>query len=627
EKNLQSIINQRRHTILLGPSQSGKSSRVILLRNVLNNSGEYLCFYTSALYMAENPKDLFEQFKKQIKNQLLQLDQKYKSVEFNNYGELFDNEKIDKKMVLIIDEIDALGADTIDALQRQAFLTAIKNQRDNLRGGLSAKLVSSIAVSNVFGTYVNDTLGSSPYNITDVVNAPFFTLEETKDLFAQYEEETGCKLDPLIIRAIFDFTNGAPGLTSILGQQLDLMRQNLKKIPNAMQWCTFLNSRTCVNNILRTPNYSLMWDHLTANKEAFQVIFNTLKNRQPLGAIEKANLDYLQKINVVRVVNNDVEVSNPFVLCLIAYITRKDPPPHHKTPVLFDAKGTVNVKMLVQEAVRLMNPTDVIIHEKQKSNNHCSKCPPGYKEKVYISAFRKALDLLLSNQSVYYYKEEEPVPGVTITSCDSVILLSREKIGIEHAATVTINLTVSAKTAGTLMYHINTQARTYKEELKLDQMWVIDWTNVESKHTGHASDKIYHFPKNDFCNLIYIHHDDDFKTLNIHYGLDDVKTIKLEYYSVDEAYDAHVAKKRKFNEVSNIVAPRDASQSGQSGQQQRELGGGASGGGQKPLFQIEVFKYKSGEDDFGCVIDIGDDLSSWDEIKQKIAHKCGISGF
>ncbi|KAL0479654.1 hypothetical protein AKO1_010967 [Acrasis kona] len=388
QQYLQPIIDQGKHAILLGPSQSGKTSRALLYQSVLKCNG-YLCLYISAMNMALPPSDLFNRFKLEMKDQLLQFGQKYQ-IDFNSFAGFFDS-KFNKPMVLIIDEIDALGAAHVNAEQRREFLSVIKSQKDRRIAGGIVTLVATIAISNVF--VINDTIGSSAY-IMDVVYAPFFSLDQTRTLFSQYETQNGISVDPKIVEQIYEFTNGAPGLTAIMGQQLDNEKKRLKRVPNPSEWHTFLNSKTCIRNVLQTANYSLMYNHLLRDKHVFNILLDHLSNKRPLGAIQKDDLDFLQKINVIRVVKNNVTVANPFVLCLIAYMMRKEPS-NRQNPTLLSPNGNVDVKNLILEAAKLINPFDVLLQEKQASNNHCSNCPPGYKEITYVNAFKKAMEELM----------------------------------------------------------------------------------------------------------------------------------------------------------------------------------------------------------------------------------------
>lgn len=49
---------------------------------------------------------------------------------------------------------------------------------------------------------------SSPFNVRDAVGVKFFTMDEVKQLFKEYEESRQITLDPRIVKDIYDLTSG-----------------------------------------------------------------------------------------------------------------------------------------------------------------------------------------------------------------------------------------------------------------------------------------------------------------------------------------------------------------------------------------------------------------------------------
>jgi hypothetical protein len=48
----------------------------------------------------------------------------------------------------------------------------------------------------------------SPFNVRDTLSANFFTLDEVKQLFAEYETAHKLKLDQRVVEDIYDLTSG-----------------------------------------------------------------------------------------------------------------------------------------------------------------------------------------------------------------------------------------------------------------------------------------------------------------------------------------------------------------------------------------------------------------------------------
>ncbi len=60
----------------------------------------------------------------------------------------------------------------------------------------------------------------SPFNIQRSLHVPNFTPEEVTDLFEQYQAESGQRIDPEVIRAVYETTRGQPGLVGWFGELL-----------------------------------------------------------------------------------------------------------------------------------------------------------------------------------------------------------------------------------------------------------------------------------------------------------------------------------------------------------------------------------------------------------------------
>jgi hypothetical protein len=134
---------------------------------------------------------------------------------------LFTSEVLDKPLILVIDEFDALPKEGISRLtrvfrnlymRRQKELHKPVNQRRYLLHGLAL-----IGVRSVLG--IENEKGS-PFNIQRSVHIPNLTLDETKDMFAWYEKESGQKIDKDVIDRLFYETRGQPGLTCWFGELL-----------------------------------------------------------------------------------------------------------------------------------------------------------------------------------------------------------------------------------------------------------------------------------------------------------------------------------------------------------------------------------------------------------------------
>jgi 5S rRNA maturation endonuclease (ribonuclease M5) len=117
----------------------------------------------------------------------------------------------DKKWVLIIDEVEGINAEFFGQ-----FLHSIRKVYHS-RQSHALKSVILVGVSNIVGV-VQDN--ASPFNITDNLNIPYFTNEETFTLLGQHEAETGQLFAPEVKASISEITANQPGLVNGFAAQL-----------------------------------------------------------------------------------------------------------------------------------------------------------------------------------------------------------------------------------------------------------------------------------------------------------------------------------------------------------------------------------------------------------------------
>ena len=130
---------------------------------------------------------------------------------WDDWTRLFAREEgyFDRPVILCLDEFDSLPKKLIDrlvALFRDMFLD---------RGGYFLHGLALVGVRSVLGV---DSPRGSPFNVQRSLPIPNLTLDEVKELFAQYQAESGQGVDPQVASAIFEVTRGQPGLVSWFGE-------------------------------------------------------------------------------------------------------------------------------------------------------------------------------------------------------------------------------------------------------------------------------------------------------------------------------------------------------------------------------------------------------------------------
>ncbi len=148
---------------------------------------------------------------------------KLRNIRINRVKEfetLFKKDILDKPLILILDEFDALAEDAISGIVG-AFRN-IWNRRRKDAGSSAEKefLLHSVALIGVRSVLGVENVKGSPFNVQRSMRIPNLTFEETESMFRWYERESGQKVEGAVIDSVFRETRGQPGLVSWLGELL-----------------------------------------------------------------------------------------------------------------------------------------------------------------------------------------------------------------------------------------------------------------------------------------------------------------------------------------------------------------------------------------------------------------------
>jgi len=132
---------------------------------------------------------------------------------WEDFKSLFSREKgiFDRPLILFIDEFDSLPPNIIDRLVTLFRDMYLKRESYLLHG------LALIGVRAVLGV---ESERGSPFNIQRSLHVSNFTRVEVKDLFNQYQEESGQKTDPEVVANVYETTRGQPGLVCWFGELL-----------------------------------------------------------------------------------------------------------------------------------------------------------------------------------------------------------------------------------------------------------------------------------------------------------------------------------------------------------------------------------------------------------------------
>ncbi|MGE5341275.1 MAG: AAA-like domain-containing protein [Candidatus Omnitrophota bacterium] len=147
-----------------------------------------------------------------------------------DFEKIFDRKSLNKPLILIMDEFDALpetGISTVVSAFRNIYIHRLDEtdkpteQKTYLLHG-----VALIGVRNVLGI---ENQKGSPFNVQRSLHIPNLTFDEVNGMFQWYEKDSGQSIEPQVIETLYHETRGQPGLTCWMGE---LLTEGYENHPN-----------------------------------------------------------------------------------------------------------------------------------------------------------------------------------------------------------------------------------------------------------------------------------------------------------------------------------------------------------------------------------------------------------
>lgn len=229
------LIAQKKYFVLHAPRQTGKTSCLLALRDYLNAEDKYNCVYANFELgqMARNDIDkgiqaVLAELHGRIENTLeikllFTVNEIIKSHGANKALNAYItavSKLLNKPLILLIDEIDALIGDTLVSVLRQ------------LRAGYDtrpADFPQSVILCGVrdikdYRIHKSDNdiiTGGSCFNIkAESLTLGNFSEDEVKKLYAEHTKETGQIFEKECFPLIMRYTDGQPWLVNALGYEV-----------------------------------------------------------------------------------------------------------------------------------------------------------------------------------------------------------------------------------------------------------------------------------------------------------------------------------------------------------------------------------------------------------------------
>jgi len=138
----------------------------------------------------------------------------------DDFHALFLKGAIEKPLILIMDEFDALTEEAISGFA--GIFRNIYNIRreDTAPSGRKEYLLHAVALIGVRAVLGVENAKGSPFNVQRSVHIPNLTHEEVSAMFEWYTRESGQKVEQEVVDRVFYETRGQPGLVSWFGELL-----------------------------------------------------------------------------------------------------------------------------------------------------------------------------------------------------------------------------------------------------------------------------------------------------------------------------------------------------------------------------------------------------------------------
>ena len=196
---------------------------------------------------------------------------------------VFKNGVLNKPLILILDEFDALKPEAISGIA--SVFRNVYNVRRNegyAPTGEKSYLLHGVALIGVRAVLGLESQTGSPFNVQRSVHIPNLTFDETQEMYRWYERESGQEVKQAVIDRVFYETQGQPGLVSWFGELLTETYNEDRTTPITMDnfrrvalWATDglgnVNILNIISKARQAPYKAVVLDLFrTAKKKSFR---------------------------------------------------------------------------------------------------------------------------------------------------------------------------------------------------------------------------------------------------------------------------------------------------------------------------------------------------------------------
>lgn len=232
------LIRQQKYFVLHAPRQTGKTSCMLALRDLLNQQGDYIAVYTNVEAGQASRDNVGVVVKSIVDNLALNVSQIMNgnplagdirdTVQEEGSDSMLStylaklSEALGKPLVLIIDEIDALVGDSLVSVLRQ-IRSGYANRPAHFPNSVILSGVRDVRDYRIQTSGKDIVTGGSAFNIkSESLRLGNFIPEEVRALYMQHTAETGQKFDEACFPLLWKATEGQPWLVNAVGYEVTM---------------------------------------------------------------------------------------------------------------------------------------------------------------------------------------------------------------------------------------------------------------------------------------------------------------------------------------------------------------------------------------------------------------------
>jgi hypothetical protein len=356
------LIDQKKYFVLHAPRQTGKTSCLLALRDFLNEAGRHTCVYANlevAQGMRNNVPGAMALILPEIARSAEELGDKHAMVAWEEVrGRPADSlslseflsrwcERMDRPLVLLLDEIDSLVGDTLITVLRQ--LRAGYYKRPRLFP--SSLILCGVRDVRDYRLHTGDgkdvITGGSAFNIkAESLRLGDFTQEEVGALYRQHTEATGQAFRPEALALAWELTRGQPWLVNALAYEVCFRMPEGRDRTRAIAAEMLEAAKESL--ILRRETHLDQLSDKLREERVRRVVEAVLIGGDAPRDIPTDDMEYVSDLGLIRR-RPSVEISNPIYREIIprALTLSTQETIHHETGWYVRADGLLDMEKLL----------------------------------------------------------------------------------------------------------------------------------------------------------------------------------------------------------------------------------------------------------------------------------------